>query len=110
MEDRAGIARIVRHRTPKLPQVLRPLRHPTTPGIYCFQHFAASPDEPVRALALMSTLMPHLSGLAAAITPTATPSYWPSAGVVGGRRVWDAFGVADPGGGGVAGGAAHLYP
>ena len=26
------------------------------------QHFAAHPDEPVRALALMSTLMPHLSG------------------------------------------------
>ena len=35
---------------------------PLHPGIDRGQHFAASPDEPVRALALMSTLMPHLSG------------------------------------------------
>jgi hypothetical protein len=32
------------------------------PGIDRSRHFAAHPDEPVRALAVMSTLMPHLSG------------------------------------------------
>ncbi|QUR69842.1 zinc-ribbon domain-containing protein [Mycobacterium spongiae] len=31
-------------------------------GIDRSRHFAAHPEEPVRALALMSTLMPHLSG------------------------------------------------
>lgn len=35
---------------------------PLDPGIDRSQHFAADPDEPVRALAVMSTLMPHLSG------------------------------------------------
>jgi hypothetical protein len=35
---------------------------PLHPTIDRDQHYAAHPDEPVRALALMSTLMPHLSG------------------------------------------------
>lgn len=35
---------------------------PLNPGIDRAQHYAAQPDEPVRALAVMSTLMPHLSG------------------------------------------------
>lgn len=35
---------------------------PLHPGIDRSRHFAADPDEPVRALAVMSTLMPHLSG------------------------------------------------
>jgi hypothetical protein len=35
---------------------------PLHPGIDRARHFAAQPDEPVRALAVMSTLMPHLSG------------------------------------------------
>lgn len=35
---------------------------PLHPGIDRSRHFAAHPDEPVRALAVMSTLMPHLSG------------------------------------------------
>lgn len=34
---------------------------PLHPGIDRAQHFAAVPDEPVGALAVMSTLMPHLS-------------------------------------------------
>ncbi len=35
---------------------------PLHPAIDRSRHFAAHPDEPVRALAVMSTLMPHLSG------------------------------------------------
>jgi predicted amidophosphoribosyltransferase len=35
---------------------------PLDPGIDRSRHFAAHPDEPVRALAVFSTLMPHLSG------------------------------------------------
>jgi zinc-ribbon domain len=35
---------------------------PLHPGIDRDRHFAAHPDEPVRALAVMSTLMPHLAG------------------------------------------------
>jgi zinc-ribbon domain len=35
---------------------------PLHPGVDRGQHFAANPDEPVRALAVLSTLMPHLSG------------------------------------------------
>lgn len=35
---------------------------PLDPGINRTKHFAAHPEEPVRALAVMSTLMPHLSG------------------------------------------------
>ncbi|ACC39871.1 Double zinc ribbon [Mycobacterium marinum] len=35
---------------------------PLHPAIDRSWHFAVQPDEPVRALALMSTLMPHLSG------------------------------------------------
>jgi hypothetical protein len=35
---------------------------PLHPGIDRSRHFAAYPEEPVRALAVMSTLMPHLSG------------------------------------------------
>ncbi|MCV7090037.1 zinc-ribbon domain-containing protein [Mycobacterium interjectum] len=35
---------------------------PLHPAIDRSRHFAAHPEEPVRALAVMSTLMPHLSG------------------------------------------------
>lgn len=35
---------------------------PLQPGTDRARHFAAHPEEPVRALAMMSTLMPHLSG------------------------------------------------
>lgn len=35
---------------------------PLQPGVDRSRHFAAHPEEPVRALAMMSTLMPHLSG------------------------------------------------
>ncbi len=35
---------------------------PLQPAIDRSRHFAAHPDEPVRALAVVSTLMPHLSG------------------------------------------------
>ncbi len=35
---------------------------PLQPGFDRSQHFAAHPEEPVRALAMTSTLMPHLSG------------------------------------------------
>jgi len=35
---------------------------PLDPGINRSKYFAAHPEEPVRALAVMSTLMPHLSG------------------------------------------------
>jgi zinc-ribbon domain len=36
---------------------------PLHAGISRAKHFAAQPDEPVRALAVMSTLMPHLTGV-----------------------------------------------
>jgi hypothetical protein len=35
---------------------------PLHPGMDRGQHYAAHPDEPVRALAVLTTLMPHLSG------------------------------------------------
>lgn len=35
---------------------------PLQPGTERSQHFVADPEEPVRALAMMSTLMPHLAG------------------------------------------------
>lgn len=35
---------------------------PLHPGLDRGRHFAAHPEEPVRALALISTMMPHLSG------------------------------------------------
>ena len=35
---------------------------PLHPGIDRSRHFAAHPEEPVRALAVISTMMPHLSG------------------------------------------------